>query len=96
MLNNTLDPLLAPVATEMRARLIAALDPTRLAIIDDSAAHQGHAGHSGSGESHFTVEIEAAAFANQSHVAKQRMVYDALGDLMERQIHALIIKASAA
>jgi len=86
-------PKLGPVATEMRARLTAALAPTVLTIIDDSEAHRGHAGHTGSGESHFTVAIEAAAFAGLSRLAKQRLVYAALGDLMTTHIHALSIKA---
>jgi len=82
-----------PVATEMKARLMSALAPTRLVITDDSESHLGHAGHDGSGESHFTVEIESPAFVSLSRVARQRLVYDALGDLMKTRIHALIIKA---
>ena len=51
--------LTGPIAREIEERLRAALAPTRLAVINDSARHQGHAGDDGSGESHFTVEIEA-------------------------------------
>ena len=47
-----------PVATEIAARLTAALAPTTLDVINDSAQHRGHMGDDGSGESHFTVEIE--------------------------------------
>ena len=83
---------LGPVATEMQVRLERALTPSRLTITDDSEAHRGHAGHNGSGESHFTVEIACAAFEGQSRIAKQRQVYDALGDLMTTHIHALVIK----
>ncbi len=86
---------LGPVATEMRARLTQALSPSRLLITDDSDAHRGHAGHDGSGESHFTVEIDSVAFGGLSRLAKQRLVYAALGDLMTTRIHALTIKASA-
>ncbi len=85
---------LGPVATEMHARLMAALSPIALTITDDSEAHRGHAGHNGSGESHFTVTIKAAAFAGLNRVAKQRLVYEALGDLMTTHIHALIIQAT--
>jgi BolA protein len=85
---------LGPVATEMQARLMRALAPQSLVITDDSDSHRGHAGHDGAGESHFTVEITAAAFAGLGRVAKQRLVYDALGDLMTTRIHALIIKAA--
>ena len=83
-------------AGEIEARLRAALAPTALAIVDDSDSHAGHAGHDGAGESHFTVAITAAAFAGTSRVARQRLVYAALGDLMAPGgVHALIIKASA-
>jgi BolA protein len=84
------------VASEIERRLRAALVPTALAIVDDSEAHRGHAGHDGAGESHFTVHITAAAFAGASRVARQRLVYEALGDLMAPGgVHALIIKATA-
>lgn len=84
------------VADEMEVRLRAALSPERLAIIDDSESHRGHAGHRGDGESHFTVEVTAAAFAGQSRIARQRLVYAALGDLVAPdRIHALIIRARA-
>jgi BolA protein len=86
--------LTGPVAAEIEERLRAALAPTRLAVINDSAMHHGHAGDDGSGESHFTVEIEAAAFAGLSRLERQRAVNAALGDLMKERIHALAIKAS--
>jgi BolA protein len=80
----------------METRLRAALSPSQLAIIDDSESHRGHAGHDGSGESHFTVQLTAAGFAGQSRIGRQRLVYAALGDLMAPGgIHALIIKAKA-
>ena len=84
-----------PMAAEIEARLTAALSPTRLAVINDSAKHSGHSGDDGSGESHFTVEIESAAFAGQSRVARQRLVNKALGDLPGQRVHALAIKATA-
>ncbi len=84
-----------PLATEMEALLIAAFSPTHLNIINDSASHHGHSGDDGSGESHFTVEIEAEAFSGQSRVNRQRMVNKALGDLPGQRIHALAIKAKA-
>lgn len=84
------------VADKIETRLRAALAPTALAISDDSDQHRGHAGHSGSGESHFTVEVTAPGFAGQSRVARQRAVYAALGDLVAPdRIHALVIKAHA-
>lgn len=87
--------LTGPVAAEIEQRLRAALAPSRLAVINDSAKHHGHAGDDGSGESHFTVEIESPAFAGKSRLERQRAVNAALGDLMKERIHALAIKAKA-
>jgi BolA protein len=87
--------LTGPVAREIDQRLRAALAPTHLAVINDSARHHGHAGDDGSGESHFTVEIESPAFAGLSRLARQRAVNAALGDLMKERIHALAIRARA-
>jgi BolA protein len=84
-----------PVAREIEQRLRAALAPSRLAVINDSAKHHGHAGDDGSGESHFTVEIEAPGFAGMSRLERQRAVNAALGDLMKERIHALAIRARA-
>lgn len=84
-----------PVAQEISRLLTEAFAPTRLAVIDDSERHRGHAGHDGSGESHFTVEIESAAFAGVSRVERQRMINRALGDIPGQRVHALAIKARA-
>jgi BolA protein len=83
------------VQSEIESLLSAAFAPTRLAVINDSARHHGHAGDDGSGESHFTVEIESAAFAEVSRLQRQRMVNAALGDIPGQRVHALAIKASA-
>jgi BolA protein len=88
-------PFTAPVAAEIEERLRAALAPTRLAVTNDSARHRGHAGDDGSGESHFTVEIEAPLFAAMTRLERQRAVNAALGDLMRERIHALAIRATA-
>jgi BolA protein len=87
--------LTGPVAREIDQRLRAALAPTRLIVINDSAKHHGHSGDDGSGESHFTVEIEAPSFAGMSRLERQRAVNAALGDLMKERVHALAIKARA-
>ena len=84
-----------PVAQEIEQRLRAALSPERLAVIDDSAKHRGHAGHDARGESHFTVRIEAAAFAGRSRVQRHRLVNQALAPLLAERIHALAIEARA-
>ena len=84
-----------PVAAEIERSLRSALSPVRLAVIDDSEKHRGHAGHSGSGESHFTVEVESAAFSGLNRVARQRLVNQALAELLVERVHALAIKAKA-
>ncbi len=84
-----------PVQQEMERLLIQAFRPTRLEVINDSARHHGHAGDDGSGESHFTVVIEAAAFTGVNRIERQRMVNRALGDIPGERVHALSIQASA-
>jgi BolA protein len=78
----------------MRALLEAALVPTSLTIHDDSHRHAGHAGSRG-GMGHFRVEIVSPVFAGQSRLARHRMVYAALGAMMQTDIHALAIEARA-
>ena len=80
------------VANEIRARL-ASLEPKRLDLVDDSARHVGHAGARPEGESHFRLLIVADAFTGYSRIERQRMVYRALGDLLETDVHALSITA---
>ena len=83
------------IEQEIVAALTAALTPSRLVVSNDSARHHGHSGDDGSGESHFSVEIESAAFVGVSRLERQRMVNRALGDLPGQRVHALAIKASA-
>jgi BolA family transcriptional regulator, general stress-responsive regulator len=85
----------APVVEIIEERLRASLQPTRLIVSNDSAQHRGHAGDDGSGESHFSVTVEAAAFAGKSRVERQRMINSALRDLLAERVHALAIRASA-
>jgi BolA protein len=80
-------------AREIEAALRAALQPSALEVQDDSHLHAGHAG-AREGR-HFTVRITAAAFAGRPRVARHRLVYDALGLLIPRGIHALAIVARA-
>ena len=87
--------LKGPVATEIEALLRNALAPQQLDVIDESEKHRGHAGHDGSGESHFTVEIVSDRFTGQSRVARQRLVNAALADLLQGKVHAPAIKARA-
>jgi BolA protein len=88
-------PETGPVAAEMLKRLNSALSPTQIELNDDSEAHRGHGGYNPAGESHFSLRIESATFAGKSRVERQRLVYAALGELMESRVHALSIKAKA-
>ena len=93
------NPQTAPMAGQLQAEieslLAAAFAPTHLQVINDSAKHRGHSGDDGSGESHFTVAIESAAFAGKSRLERQRMVNAALGDIPGQRVHALAIRAFA-
>ena len=75
----------------MRQRLTS-LEPDSVDIVDDSAKHAGHAG-AASGGGHFQLTIVSRQFAGKTQVARHRLIYQALGDLMQRQIHALSIAA---
>ena len=88
-------PTTGPVATEMLRRLNSALSPSRIELTDDSEQHRGHGGYNPAGESHFTLQIESAAFAGKNRVERQRLIYAALGDLMNERVHALSIRATA-
>lgn len=76
----------------MHGLLVAALAPDALEIIDDSHRHAGHAG-ARDGRGHFSVDIASAAFAGMAPLARHRAVYQALGDMMTTDIHALSIHA---
>lgn len=81
------------VTDAIRTRL-AALNPESLEILDESGAHIGHAGAIDGG-GHYQLIIVAQAFARQPIQSRHRMVYAALGTLMQKEIHALAIKAYA-
>lgn len=84
-----------PIAAEIEKRLIEALAPERLEVVDDSEKHRGHAGHDARGESHFTVRIVSRAFEGQSRVGRQRMVNSALAELLRDRVHALAMITKA-
>lgn len=77
----------------MKARL-AALQPEHLEIIDESALHAGHAGARGGG-GHYQLILVSPAFTGLNALARHRLVYQTLGDLMQGPIHALSITALA-
>jgi len=80
------------LAAEIRQRL-AALEPVSIDLIDESEGHRGHAGYREGGGTHWRLAIVSPRFAGQPVVARHRMVYQALGNLMQNPIHALAITA---
>lgn len=82
------------VSEQIRSRL-AALDPVVLDLVDESAKHAGHAGARPGGNTHWRLAIVSPRFAGKPTVARHRMVYEALGELMQDPIHALAITARA-
>ena len=82
------------VAARIRERL-AALEPLALELVDESAKHEGHAGARPGGNTHWRLTIVSQRFAGKPTVARHRMVYQALGELMQNPIHALAITARA-
>ena len=82
------------VAQDIERRL-QALAPSRLELLDESAQHAGHAGAAPGGNTHWKLTIVSAAFEGQPTVARHRMVYQALGELMNHPIHALSINAKS-
>ena len=82
-------------AARITAILSCELTPGHLEITDDSAKHAGHAGARPGGETHYTVHIEAAAFAGKSRVQRHQMVYALLNDEFKNGLHALAINARA-
>jgi BolA protein len=80
------------LAEQLRTRL-AALEPVAIDLVDESAQHAGHAGWREGGGTHWRLAIVSPRFAGQSAVARHRMVYEAIGELMHNPIHALAITA---
>jgi BolA family transcriptional regulator, general stress-responsive regulator len=78
---------------KIQARINAALNPEHLEIVDDSQSHAGHAGVREHGGGHFFATIVASLFEGKTLIQRHQMVYQALGDLMQSDIHAFSIKA---
>ena len=84
---------LSPLAGRMAERLQQRLQPTALEVIDESAAHAGHAGANGTGYgTHFRVRVASPFFTELSRVARHRLVYDALQDFIDQGVHAIAIE----
>ena len=80
-------------AQALQQRLQQVLQPSRLEVIDESAAHAGHAGANGTGfGTHFRVRIDSPRFTGLSRLGKHRLVYDALRDFLDGGVHALAIE----
>jgi len=75
----------------IRQRLTDALAPTVLRVVDESHLHAGHVG-AREGKGHFALTIAAAGLEGKGLLEQHRMIYEALGDLMQTDIHALRIR----
>ena len=76
----------------IRSRLETAFEPEHLELVDESHRHRGHAG-AADGKGHFRVRIVSKRFRYTPPLQRQRMIFDALGELMQTDIHALSISA---
>ncbi len=86
---------LPPKSADLEAALHAALTPTALEVIDESAAHAGHAGANAAGYgSHFRIRIASPLFDGKSRVAQHRLVYDALRVFIAGGLHAIAIETN--
>ena len=83
------------VDTEIRERLMVALEPTRLDIENESELHAGHRSSPGTGESHFRILIVSPMFTGVSRVGRHRMVNDAIAEELKGGIHALALQTYA-
>jgi len=83
------------VELTIRDKLVRALQPTRLDVINESHLHAGHRSSPGTGDSHFRVVIEAPVFAGKSRLQRHRLVNETLAAELAGTVHALAIKASA-
>nr|WP_315242591.1 BolA family protein [uncultured Albidiferax sp.] len=80
-------------ADNMALRLRERLGPTQLEVLDESAAHAGHAGSNGSAfGTHFRVRIASPLFTGKPRVARHRLVYDALQEFIDQGVHAIAIE----
>jgi len=83
------------IESTIRDKLVRALQPTHLDVINDSHLHAGHRSSPGTGESHFRVVIEAPVFAGKSRLDRHRLVNETLAGELKGKVHALAVKAYA-
>lgn len=80
-------------AHQLASRLRERLAPAQLEVLDESAAHAGHAGADGTGSgTHFRIRIASPLFTGRTRVARHRLVYDALQDFIDQGVHAIAIE----
>jgi len=86
-----------PYHERIERKLREAFSPSHITVTDDSHHHAGHSGAAadGGGETHFSVEISAKAFAGRSRIENQRMIYAVLAEEISERVHALSIKVKA-
>jgi BolA protein len=82
----------APREERLRAKLVARFAPVSLVIQDETHRHAGHAGAAG-GQSHYRIRIVSEAFRGMSPIARHRLIYEAVDDMLKGEIHALAIEA---
>jgi BolA protein len=80
------------ISAQIRQAIEGNLFPEHFEVINESHKHVGHAGHDGSGESHFKLIIVSTHFEGYNRIARHRMVYDLLGPLFSKGLHALSLK----
>ena len=84
---------LPSLAQAMQQRLSEKLSPTQVTVVDESAAHAGHAGANGTGfGTHFRVRIASPLLTGKGRVAQHRLVYDALQEFIDQGVHAIVIE----
>ncbi len=83
------------IENEMRQKLMLALEPTRLDIVNESELHAGHRSSPGTGESHFRILVVSDKFASKNRVARHRMVNQILADELAGRIHACALQTFA-
>ncbi len=86
---------LGAVGRSIARRLMEALSPSELQVIDESHLHAGHAGARPGGESHYRIRVVAQAFAGKSRLERHRMIHSALAEELKGGIHALAVEALA-
>ena len=92
-MSGTVSPGTGITAQALHQRLAELLAPTQLEVVDESAAHAGHAGSDGTGSgTHFRVRIASPLFAGKARVARHRLVYDALQLFIAQGLHAIAIE----